>query len=92
MPLPPTSIPSLELEGNQGTFNETQISETTTESSHVNGTTPYVKGAELEVTGSSERNDTQEINEKIQAFLRENAADPTKIVAQETKEESHPPE
>ncbi|OTP10081.1 hypothetical protein A5844_001779, partial [Enterococcus sp. 10A9_DIV0425] len=87
-PLPTT----LELEGNQGTFNETQISETTTESSHVNGTTPYVKGAELEVTGSSERNDTQEINEKIQAFLRGNAADPTKIVAQETKEESHPPE
>ncbi|THE07978.1 hypothetical protein E1H99_12090, partial [Enterococcus hirae] len=87
-PLPTT----LELEGNQGIFNETQISETTTESSHVNGTTPYVEGAELEVTGASESNDTQEINEKIQAFLRENANDPTKIVVQETKEESHPPE
>ncbi|THE15529.1 hypothetical protein E1H99_03100 [Enterococcus hirae] len=88
LPLPT----SLELEGNQGTFNETQISETTTGNSQVNGTTPYIEGAELEVTRASESNDTQEINEKIQAFLRENADNPTKIVVQETKEESHPPE
>ncbi|MGM9904173.1 MAG: hypothetical protein ACI32O_09675, partial [Enterococcus sp.] len=92
MSMPTTRIPSLELEENQLTFDETQISETTTESSQVNGTTLYIEGAELEVTGASKSNDTQEINEKIQAFLRENVNDPTKIVAQETTEDSDPPE
>ncbi|WP_086283365.1 hypothetical protein [Candidatus Enterococcus wittei] len=92
MPLPTTRIPSLELEENQLTFKESQISVTTTGSSQVNGTAPYINGTELEMTPAGGSNDTQEINEKIQAFLRENADDPTKVVAKEVKGEFSPPE
>ncbi|OTP11977.1 hypothetical protein A5844_000192 [Enterococcus sp. 10A9_DIV0425] len=86
MPSPTTRIPFLESEGNNGTFNETQIRETTTESSQVNGTT----ASELEVIQEEENDVTQEINEKIQAFLQENADDPTKTVVKEEKKPSLP--
>ena len=86
MPLPTNRIPSLESEVDQLTFNETQISETTAGNNQVNGTRPYAEEPELEMTSARKSEVTQDINEKIQAFLQENADDPTKTVIQEEQE------
>ncbi|OTP10343.1 hypothetical protein A5844_002043 [Enterococcus sp. 10A9_DIV0425] len=60
--------------------------ETTVENNPIHVTTTPSEATELNVTQAGEIATTQEINQKIQAFLRENRADLTKAVVQEEQE------
>ncbi|MGM9904073.1 MAG: hypothetical protein ACI32O_09170, partial [Enterococcus sp.] len=64
--------------------------ETTISDSPSNATSTPIVVFGSNVTQAEEIDNTQEINEKIQAFLRENAVDPTKTVAKEIKKELSP--